>query len=274
MLPDPSTLAALAAALLCAGVFAGILAGLLGVGGGIVTVPVLFQLLTIIGVSEDVAMHVAVGTSLCCIIPTSISSIRSHLKRGAVDIDLLKSWAPAVAGGVVIGTTLAAVAKGAVLSGVFGTVAMLAVLHMIFGRDHWRLSDHPPTGVIKYLVAGSIGAFSSMMGIGGGTLTVPTLVLCDFPIRRAVATSAAVGLIIAVPGAIGFVVSGWGVPDRPALSLGYVSLLGFALVAPTSVMAAPLGAKLAHSIPPRFLKWAFAVFLGLTASRMLYGALT
>lgn len=271
---DPSALALLAAALLCAGVFAGILAGLLGVGGGIVTVPVLFELLATIGVSEDVSMHVAVGTSLCCIIPTSVSSIRAHLRREAVDIDLLKSWAPAVAGGVAIGTALAAVAKGAVLSGVFGTVAMLAVLHMTFGKEHWRLSDHPPTGWIKYLVAGSIGAFSSMMGIGGGTLTVPTLVLCDFPIRRAVGTSAAVGLLIAVPGAIGFVISGWSVPDRPALSLGYVSLIGFALVAPTSVLAAPLGARLAHSVPPGLLKRAFAAFLAITAARMLYGALT
>lgn len=271
---DPVSLGLLAAVLLFAGLCAGVLAGLLGVGGGIVIVPVLFHLFGVVGVDGDVKMHLAVGTSLASIIPTSISSIRSHLKRDAVDKDLLKRWAWAVALGVVVGTILAGIVRGAVLTGVFATVALAVAMHMAFTTENMRLSDHPPTGWLKNLIAGFIGMFSSMMGIGGGTLTVPTLVLCNYPIRRAVATSSALGLIIAVPGAIGFVIGGLRAEDLPPFSLGYVSLLGLLLVAPTSMLTAPLGARMAHTINPRMLRRAFALFLGITSTRMFYGLLT
>ncbi len=274
MLADPLSLGLLAAVLLVAGLCGGVLAGLLGVGGGIVIVPVLYHLLGLVGVDESVKMHLAVGTSLASIIPTSISSVRAHLKRDAVDKDLLKSWAPAVAVGVVAGTVVAGSVRGDVLTAVFATVALAVAVHMAFSREGLRLASRPPQGMAKNATAAVIGGFSAMMGIGGGTLTVPTLVLCDYPVRRAVATSAAIGLIIAVPGSIGFVVAGWDEPLRPAASLGYVSLLGLALIAPASVLAAPLGARIAHGIDPKLLRKAFALFLALTALRMFYGLLT
>lgn len=270
---DPMFLGLLALVLLFAGVVSGLLAGLLGVGGGIVIVPVLFQLLGSIGMDDDLKMHIAVGTSLASIIPTSISSLRSHLRRDAVDRDLLRSWAPWIAIGVLIGTALATSVRGQTLSAVFAVLALIVSLHMAFTPESLRLADHPPRGLLKGVVAGLVGAFSAMMGIGGGTLMVPSLVLCNYPIRRAVGTSSAVGLIIAVPGAIGFVIGGWHVPFSTGFSLGYVSLLGLALIAPSSILAAPYGARLAHSMPTRLLRRAFAVFLALTSARMFYSLL-
>lgn len=263
----------LAGVLLLAGLAAGIIAGLLGVGGGIVIVPVLFHALGAVGVPETHIMHVAVGTSLASIVATGYSSIRAHYARGAVDVGLLRAWAPAVAAGVLAGTAVAASVKGAVLTGIFATVALAVASYMSLGREDWRLADQPPGGWLKNLIAATIGSISSMMGIGGGSLSVPTLVLCNYPIRRAVGTSAALGLVIAVPGALGYVVAGWGVPERPDLSLGYVNLLGLALVTPASILAAPLGARLAHAIPPAMLRRAFAVFLALTSLKMYYAIL-
>lgn len=271
---DPLFLGLLALVLLTAGLCAGVLAGLLGVGGGIVIVPVLYHLFGMIGMDESIKMHVAVGTSLASIVPTSITSIRSHMKRDAVDRDLLRSWGPWVALGVVIGSALAAFARGEVLTAVFAVFALVIALHMAFTPESLRIADHPPRGVVKGMVATFIGGFSAMMGIGGGTLTVPTLVLCNYPIRRAVGTSAAVGLIIAVPGTLGFIAGGWNVPFLTGFSLGYVSLLGLVLIAPASMLAAPFGARIAHAIDPRLLRKAFALFLALTSARMFYGVLT
>lgn len=264
----------MAGCLLGAGVAAGIIAGLLGVGGGIIIVPVLSAALSLMGVPESVAMQIAVGTSLASIIPTGLSSNRAHFRHGAVDVDLLKSWAPAVAVGVAAGSAIAASVKGPVLSTVFGVVALTVAVYMTVVPDTVRLSNHPPRGLLKHAIAAAIGLISAMMGIGGGTLTVPTLTLSSYPIRRAVGTSSAVGLLIAVPGALGFVIGGWGVEGRPEFSLGYVNLLALALIVPTSMLSAPFGAKLAHSLPPAMLRRAFAGFLALTAVKMLYAALT
>lgn len=271
---DVAGLAVMAGFLLCAGFAAGIIAGLLGVGGGIIVVPVLSATLMLMGVPESVTMQIAVGTSLASIIPTAISSNRAHFRHGAVDVGILKSWAPAVAVGVAAGTAVASSVKGPVLSAVFGVVALLVAVYMTVVPDTVRLSEHPPRGWRKNAVAAVIGMISSMMGIGGGTLTVPTLTLSSFPIRRAVGTSSAMGLIIAVPGALGFVIGGWGVEGRPDYSLGYVNLLALALIVPTSMWSAPLGAKLAHTLPPGLLRRAFAVFLALTSVKMFYAVLT
>lgn len=271
---DPGTLAALVAALLATGVVAGVLAGLLGVGGGIVIVPMLYHLFTLLGVDEGVRMHVAVGTSLATIIPTSLSSIRSHRKRGSVDGALLRRWGPWVFLGVVIGTALGGMVQGQVLTAVFAVVALAVAANMAFRKEGWTLRDHLPALPGQAVMATVIGTISVMMGIGGGTLSVPTLSAFAYPIRLAVGTAAAIGLIIGVPGAIGFLVSGLGASGVPPGTVGYVNLIGFALIVPCTVLAAPLGAKIAHTINPRKLRLAFAVFLAATAARMFYGLAT
>ena len=267
-MPDPAQLLFLAAALVAAGLAAGLIAGLLGVGGGIIIVPVLFQLFTMLGIDPAITMHLAVGTSLASIVPTSISAVRAHIRRDAVDFELLRAWAPGVVVGVCAGAALAGIARGSLLTGVFGTVAVLVALYMTLVPDGARLRETLPGLWAQRLIAALIGCFSAMMGIGGGTLTVPSLVLCSYPIRRAVATSSAVGMIIAVPGAIGFMVTGWDVPGRPPLSLGFVSLLGLMLTAPTAMLTAPFGTRLAHVIDPVWLRRSFALFLMLTGVRM------
>jgi len=267
---DPSSLAVLLAALAAAGVAAGLIAGLLGVGGGIVVVPVLYHVFGLVGVDEDVRMHLAVGTSLATIVPTSLSSLRAHARRGAVDGAVLRSWGPWVALGVVAGTAVAAVSEGEVLTAVFAVVALLIAAYMAFGKETWRLGDAPPTGLRRAGAASAIGGFSAMMGIGGGTLTVPVLTLHGVPVHRAVGTASAVGLIIALPGALGFAAAGWGDPDLPPYSAGFVSLAGLALLTPSVVLAAPLGARLAHSLDRRWLRAAFAVFLAVTSARMFH----
>ncbi|MGE4280402.1 MAG: sulfite exporter TauE/SafE family protein [Magnetospirillum sp.] len=271
---DLSNLAVLAAILLAAGAAGGLAAGLLGVGGGIVIVPVLFHLFTTMGLDEAVRMHVAVGTSLATIIATSVSSTRSHWRKGAVDVDLLKQWGPFILVGVILGTSIAGYVRGPALTGVFAVVASFVALHMAFGKKDWHIAESLPKNPIKALIGMFVGGFSAMMGIGGGTLSVPILSLFRFPIHRAVGTAAAIGFIIAIPGAIGFVLTGWGVDGRPPFSLGYINLLGVALILPTSIFMAPIGAKLAHSLNTQALRRAFAVFLALTAARMFYSILT
>lgn len=260
--------------LLGASAVAGVVAGLLGVGGGIVIVPVFYHVFTQLHLDEDAKMKIAVATSLAGIIPTALSSMRAHFARGAVDTQLLRDWGPWIAFGVLVGTALAAYVRGLVLTGVFATVALIVAAHMAFTAEGTRLSDRLPTGALKSFIATSIGCISAMMGIGGGTLTVPVLSLSGYPIRRAVATASVIGLIIAIPGTIGFIISGFGAPHRPPLSIGYVNLAALALTIPAMTLLAPLGAQLAHSINVNALRKAFAVFLAATAARMFYGLWT
>lgn len=251
------------------GCFSGFLAGLLGVGGGIVVVPVLYHVLAAFDVDPALRAHIAVGTSLATIIPTSFQSIKAHHARGAVDTDLLKWWGPFVALGVLIGIVLAGVSSGAVLTAVFGVVAALVALHMLLTPEGMYLAKTMPARPVQALMAPMIGTISTLMGIGGGTLTVPTLSLCNYPVRRAVGTASVIGLIIALPGAIGFVASGWHQTNLPPFSLGYVNLAGFVAIASTSMFLAPVGAKAAHTIDPKWLRRLFGIFLGITSVKML-----
>ncbi|WP_460084836.1 sulfite exporter TauE/SafE family protein [Roseibium sp. LAB1] len=267
------SLGLLAVALLATGLVAGIIAGLLGVGGGIVIVPVLYYMFTALKIDPSVLMHVAVGTSLATILATGTSSARAHYNRGSVDMDLLKRWWWAIALGVVAGGTLAGNISGGALTLVFGIVALAVSANMMFRKDGSHLADSLPGTPIKEVLGFLIGGISVMMGIGGGTLGVPTLTLFNYPIRKAVGTAAAIGLIIAVPGTLLSIFFGWGEAGRPPFSLGYVNLIGFFLIIPASTFAAPLGAKIAHAIDPSKLKLVFALFLGFTGLRMIYGVL-
>ena len=262
----------LIAILAVSGLIAGFVAGLLGVGGGIVTVPVLEYSLRFADVPEQYRMHVAVATSLAAIIPTSISSARTHHARGAVDWDLAKRWAIPMFIAAFVGSLLASHAPLAVLAGIFGGVALIIAFKMLLPLDHWRASDHVPRGAGGVALASLIGGVSAVMGIGGGTLTVPTLNLCGYPIHRAVGTAAFFGLLISVPGTIGYLLAE---PPTglPWLTVGFVSLSGLAVIGPGSMLTATLGARAAHSLSRRRLSQAFGVFLLLVGSRMLYRAL-
>jgi uncharacterized membrane protein YfcA len=263
-------LALLGATLLAAGLVAGTLAGLLGVGGGIVVVPVLYHGFSVLGVDPDVRTHVAVATSLATVAVTAFRSARSHHELGAVDTRILADWIPAVVVGSALGTALVAALGGRALTGVFATIAMLVSLHMAFGRNSWRIADAPPRGPASWPLAGAVGFVSVMMGLGGGTVGVPTLTLLGAPMRRAIATAAGLGSAIAIPGAIGLALAGIGVAGRPPGCIGYLNLFGFALIVPTTWLTAPLGARFAHAVSQRTLRRGFAFFLALVALRMLF----
>jgi uncharacterized membrane protein YfcA len=264
----------LALAMLATGVVGGVLAGLLGVGGGIVIVPVLEWALELLGVPTEFRMHIAVGTSLAVIIPTSISSAWAHHQRGSVDVELAKRWALFILAGALFGTLVASKVAGPALSGVFGVVALLVAVKMALPFDDKKLRSEPPRGLLMAPLPTLIGMISTMMGIGGGTLTVPSLTLLGEPIHRAVGTSALFGLLISIPGALGFIVSGWGMPGLPFGSIGYVNVVSIALIAPTTIIAAPLGAKIAHSLSKRHLSLLFGTFLLLGGVRMLFQTTT
>jgi uncharacterized membrane protein YfcA len=254
------------------GLIAGFAAGLLGVGGGIVTVPVLEYSLRFADVPEQYRMHVAVATSLAAIIPTSISSARTHHARGAVDWELARRWSVPMLLAAFAGSLLASHAPLAVLAGVFGTVALVIALKMLLPLDHWRVTDHVPRGAGGAALACVIGGVSAVMGIGGGTLTVPTLNLCGYPIHRAVGTASFFGIVISIPGTVGYLLATPPVA-LPWATFGFVSVVGLALIAPGSMLTAAFGARVAHSLSRRRLSQAFGVFLLVVGSRMLYRAL-
>lgn len=264
--------------LLTTGALAGFLAGLLGVGGGIVIVPVLFTVLGAVGMDLEVRLHIAVGTSLATIIPTSISSIVAHHKRGAVDWLLFRIWSPGIVVGVVLGTWLATTrVSGPGLALVFAIVALVVAVDLLI-RDRSRPVDKQTTEELNHLwfynkkaswVPAIIGALSSMMGIGGGTLSVPFLNAVGCPMHRAVATSAGFGLIIAIPASAGYIIGGWDATDLPYASIGYVNVLGFLIITVTTVITAPLGSRVAHALKPQTLRLLFSGFLFVTSVRML-----
>ncbi|MDR7149717.1 putative membrane protein YfcA [Hydrogenophaga palleronii] len=260
-------------ALLATGLVAGTLAGLLGVGGGIVIVPVLYHLFTLLGIDESVRMHVAVGTSLATIIPTSIMSSRAHRKKGSLDMALIKRLMPSVIVGVIAGSIASRYLSGAVLTAVFATVGLVVALNMAFKKDGFAVGNGLPGTAGTALLGAGIGGISTLMGIGGGTLSVPILNALRVPMHTAVGTGAMLGMVISFPGALAFLYNGLGVPLRPPLSVGYVNLLGMALIVPATMLTTGFGAKLAHSIDARRLRQVFAAFLALTSLRMFYGML-
>jgi uncharacterized membrane protein YfcA len=259
-----------ALALIAAGGIAGFLAGLLGVGGGIVIVPVLYNLLPLMQVPEESRMHIAVATSLATIIATSISSVRAHHQRGGIDMALVKRIAPYIFTGAVLGAALGGKISSDFMAGLFAVIALLVAIKVAFGSDSQVITSSFPTGLGGGAIGLSVGSVSVLMGIGGGTLGVPILTSCNVPIRRAVGTASTFGFLIAIPGVIGFILSGWNTPNLPYGNIGYVNLIGVALIIPMTTFIAPFGAKFAHIIKPSLLRYAFAGFLTLTALRMGY----
>ncbi|MFZ8958668.1 MAG: sulfite exporter TauE/SafE family protein [Paracoccaceae bacterium] len=262
--------AIVAVMLLAAGAVTGVLAGLFGVGGGAMIVPVLYEVFGFSGLSDEVRMPLAVGTSLAIIIPTSIRSYMRHRARGAVDEALLKSWALPILAGVLIGAGLARFAPPFVFQTVFVVVAGANAIKMISGVKKWDLGGDLPTGAGLYSYGGLIGLLSALMGIGGGQISNMIMTLHGRPIHQAVATSAGIGVLISVPGAIGYMIAGLGQEGLPMDAIGYVSFLGMILFVPTTISTANLGVKLAHSLSRRHLELAFGIFLALVCLRFLY----
>ena len=264
-----SELALLLMMLLAGGLVMGILAGLLGVGGGGIMVPILYELFSVLGVDEAVRMHLCVGTTLAVIAPTSLRSFYSHKARGAVDSSLLRSMAAPMMAGVVIGILVARFADQTVLTAIWAGAATLISLKLYFGRESWRLGDQIPGHPWRGLYGLFIGTISTLMSVGGGAFGTIMMTLYGRPIHQAVATSSGFGPMIAIPGALGFIWAGWGASGLPPGSLGYVSLLSAAIITPASVLAAPWGVRLAHGISRRKLELAFAAFLAIVAARFV-----
>jgi uncharacterized protein len=272
-----SELILLALAMAAAGALTGVLAGLFGVGGGTVIVPVLYELFRVLGVPEDMRMPLCVGTSLAIIIPTSFKSFRAHRAKGAVDLSILKLWAVPIVAGVLAGSVVARYAPPEVFKVVFIAVAGFSAIRLLFGRESWRLGTVLPGKLALRIYGVVIGVLSSLMGIGGGQLSTLLLTFYGRPIHQAVATSSGVGLLVSIPGAIGYIYAGWeraaNYPDVAAiqfpLAIGFVSLIGAVLFIPTSVLCASFGANLAHRLSRKKLELAFGLFLALICLRFL-----
>jgi uncharacterized membrane protein YfcA len=262
----------LAGALAGAGLAAGFVGGLFGIGGGVVLVPVLYLLFGALGVDDGVRMHLAIGTSLSTIIVTSWRSFATHLSAGAVDLSVVRAWAPAIACGAIAGAALAGAVETKVLLGVFGAGLLLVAAQLAFASPDWRWRETTPLGFSGAAIAGAIGFLSALMGIGGGAFGAAALTLTGTPIHRAVGTASSFGAMIALPASAGFIITGWTASGLPPWSLGYVSAPGFAIVALLTAATAPIGARLAHRLPARLLKRGFAVFLTLVALNMLRAA--
>jgi uncharacterized protein len=262
------------ALMLAAGALTGVLAGLFGVGGGAIIVPVLFEVFRVLDVPEDVRMPLAVGTSLAIIIPTSIKSYRAHRARGAVDEALLRAWALPILAGVALGAVIARYAPPQVFQGVFAIVAAILATKLLTGTKRWDIAPDLPRGPALGAWGGGIGLVSSLMGIGGGGVSNMIMSLHGRAIHQAVATSAGIGVLISIPGAIGYMLAGLGREGLPPDALGFVSILGLVLFAPTTVLTASLGVRIAHALPRRTLELAFGSFLALVSLRFAVAVLS
>lgn len=252
------------------GAAAGTLAGLLGIGGGIIIVPVLALIFDHQGIHENVLMHVSIGTSLATIAVTSISSIRTHHQHKAIDWPVFRRITPGILLGGLLGAVIARLIPGQDLRLIFGVFMLLVAAQMIIGNAS-RPQRQLPQALGMFVGGSIIGSLSSLMGIGGGSMSVPFLTWCNMSIRQAIATSAAIGFPIAIAGVTGFILTGWGVEQRPVWSLGFVNIPAFLSIIAASTLFAPVGAKITHRISPQRLKKFFGLFLLVLGIKILYG---
>lgn len=255
-------------ALAMAGALAGFGAGLFGIGGGAIMVPAFYYTFTFLGYDSSTVTHMAVATSACVIIINSLRALHSHNKVGNVDWDLLwpsnplKSYALWIGLGAFFASLLIAPRlSGQSLTIIFAVLAGLISLQFIFGRPNWTFRDNIPGGAARPAIGTSVGALSALIGIGGGSLTVPLMSICAMPIHRAVGTASGFGFAIAVPASFGYIISGWNVPLRAPLSLGYIHIPGFIFITLTAFLTISLGAKLSHRLPQDRLKRIFGICL-------------
>jgi uncharacterized membrane protein YfcA len=265
-----SEIALLAGWIVGAGVLVGILAGLFGIGGGAIIVPVLYEVFRVLGVPEDVRMQLCIGTSIAIIVPTTIRSYYGHKKRGAVLMDVVRLWWPPAVGGVVLGSIVASFAPASVFKIAFLLFALFVAIRMLGGTDRFSLGKELPGRGLQSLYGFITGLFSSLVGVSGGSVSNAILTFYGVTLQQAVATSSGLGVPITIAGTIGYMIAGW--QHRAALppfSIGFVSLIGFVLMAPVSSFTANWGVRLAHWLPRRKLEIAFGIFLLLAAARFL-----
>jgi uncharacterized membrane protein YfcA len=266
-MPDPGTLLLMVALLLAIGAFAGVIAGLLGVGGGIVLVPAFYYAFVGLGYDSPQIFQVCLATSLATILVTSLRSVLAHHRKGAVDGEILRRWAPGIVLGAIVGTLVAASLRTAALQAIFGGLGLVVGAYLGLGRASWRIGPAMPNGVTRAVLSPLLGFLSVLMGIGGGSFGVPVMSLFGVPIHRAVATAAGFGVIIAVPSVAGFLFLP--IEGAPPYTLGAVNLVAFVLIIAMTLVTAPLGVRLAHAMDPRPLKRIFAVFISIVALNMI-----
>ena len=268
-MPPWSELALMLVFLLAIGGFAGVIAGMLGVGGGIVLVPAFFYAFGYLGYDSPQLMQICLATSLATIIFTSIRSVLAHHRKGAVDWQILRSWAPGIIIGAFAGVMVATGLKTSVLQGIFGLLGMGIGLYLGLGRAGWHLAQAMPGPLGRAMLSPLLGFLSVLMGIGGGSFGVPLMSLCRVPIHRAVATASGFGVLIAVPSVAVFLFTPVAAAGRPPLTIGAVNLVALAVILVVSLQTTTYGVKLAHSMNPAPLKRFFGVFLTLVALNML-----
>jgi uncharacterized protein len=268
-------LVSLLAVMCLTGAVAGITAGLFGNGGGFVIVPALLAVLPLFSDAGADLVYVAIGTSLASIVVSSARSVQAHHRRGAVDFQVLRDWAIWLVIGVGVGLWIASVTDGSSLLVVFASGVLAYSIYFLFPDFFTRITRpfELPTGAARASLASFLGGFSALLGIGGGTITVITMVMCRRPVHQAVATAAGVGFIIALPGAIGFLILGLDVPNLPFGSIGYVNLPALVAISTLSVFTAPLGARWAHGLNDGVLKRLFGIYLVIVAGAMFYKAI-
>lgn len=263
------------ATLCAAGALAGITAGLFGNGGGFVVVPALLAVFPFFTEATDELIRVAIGTSLASIVISSARSVQAHKRKGAVDFDVLKSWMMWLLAGVIIGLMIASVTSSEKLILVFATGVLLYSVYFLF--PHWFVSSSytfsMPTGVRRASLVTFLGGFSALLGIGGGTITVMTMVICGRKVHQAVATAAGVGLVIGLPGALGFLFMGHESSNLPYGTIGYVNIPALLAISVASIITAPIGANWAHSLNEEHLKRMFGVYLVIVSISMYYKAM-
>jgi uncharacterized membrane protein YfcA len=262
------------AAMLAAGLFAGFCAGMFGIGGGFVVVPAMLLVLPLLGGAKTEYAHVAVGTSAATIIVASLRSVTAHAKRGAVDFDILKTWAPWLIIGDAFGVALAGHVDGRGLLLIFAIgVLLMSVNFLVPKLSEMVISDRMPSGLAMVAIASPLGAFSSLLGIGGGTIAITVMTWCSRTIHGAIATASGIGALIAIPTAIGFAIIGFGQPGLPWGSIGYVNVPAAIAISSMSILTAPLGVAAAHRLPSAPLKRVFGGYLVVISLFMFRNAL-
>ena len=264
----PGDLGVLALGLVIAGTVGGLAAGVLGIGGGIVVLPVLYHVMTELGVDASVRMHLAIGTTLAATIPAAL--LRAHTHRSAIDWKFVQRWTAALVVGAVAGVVLTAFAGGRLLAVIFAAVALMVTLELALDRGKRETSTLPAAG--HFLLPAITGGASAITGMGADVAGLPVLLWLGASPERAVAAASVFALAVAVPGAFGAILLGWHMPALPPASLGYVNLFAFALVAPVLLPAETAAAALAHMVDLRRLRFVFAALIAIATARMLWDA--